>query len=174
MNGCQSCSFYSKRAWNIFHYFQWWKVKVNLETGYLATPQHPKNRWDICKIFFSDFGCNFLLLGGVFHECSKSKYHSIHQNNFFGTHFVSRFLLFSPFCMPTFLKTFSSSDFWGAKKGPCKEFHVFGENWQRNIFPKLTTLWFILQPMRQLCHSALRTLHFIFCIGLQKRIMINQ
>ena len=88
MNGCQSCSFYSRRAWNIFHYFQSWKVKVNLETRYLATPQHPKNRWDICKIFFSDYGCNFLLLEGVFHKCSKSKYHSIHQNKFFGTHFV--------------------------------------------------------------------------------------
>ena len=89
MNGCQSCSFYSRRALNIFHYFQSWKVKVNWETRYLATPQHPKNRWDICKMFFfSDFGCNFLLLGGVFHKCSKSKYHSIHQNNFFDTHFV--------------------------------------------------------------------------------------
>ena len=27
-------------------------------------------------------------LGGVFHKCSKSKYHSIHKNYFFGTYFV--------------------------------------------------------------------------------------
>ena len=47
-----------------------------------------KKRWDICKTIFSDFGCNFLLLAGVFHKCSKSKYHSIQQYNFFGTHFV--------------------------------------------------------------------------------------
>ena len=37
--------------------------------------------------YFSDFECNFRLLGGVFHKCSKSKYHRFHQNNFFGTHF---------------------------------------------------------------------------------------
>ena len=51
-------------------------------------PASKKNRWDICKTFFSDFGCNFLLQEGVFHKCSRSKYHSIHQNKFFGTHFV--------------------------------------------------------------------------------------
>jgi hypothetical protein len=51
-----------------------------------------------------------------------------------------RFFVFSPLCMPIFFKTFSSPDFWGVKKAPCKKFHVFGENWQRNQFPKLTTL----------------------------------
>ena len=53
--------------------------------------------------------------------------------------------------MPTFLKTFPSSNFWGVTKGPCKKFHVFGENWQRNYFPKLTPF----TPMLQLSHSAL-------------------
>ena len=61
----------------------------------------------------------------------------------------SGFLLFSPLCMPRFVKTFSSPDFWGVKKAPCKKFHVFGENWQRNHFPKLTTF----TPMLQLSHS---------------------
>ena len=67
-------------------------------------------RWDICKTFFSDFGCNFLLLGGVFHKCSKNKYQSIHQNKFFGTHFVCEkhplhvFCFFPPLCMPIFKK----------------------------------------------------------------------
>ena len=58
----------------------------------------------------------------------------------------SRFFLFSPLCMPIFFKTFSSSGFWGVKKASCKRFHVFGENWQRNHFPKLTTLWLLLHP----------------------------
>ena len=70
-----------------------------------------KKRWNICKTILSDFGWNFLLLGGVFHKCSKSKYHSIHQNKFFGTHFVCEkhpfvFLRFPPLCMPRFLKIF--------------------------------------------------------------------
>ena len=67
----------------------------------------------------------------------------------------SRFCLFPPLCMPIFFKTFPSSDFWGVKKASCKKFHVFGENWQRNHFPKLTTFWLLLHPMLQLCHSAL-------------------
>ena len=29
--------------------------------------------------YFSDFECNFRLLGGVFHKCSKSKYHRFHK-----------------------------------------------------------------------------------------------
>ena len=58
----------------------------------------------------------------------------------------SRFLLFPPPCMPRFCWTFSSPNFWGVKKAPCKKFHVFGENWQRNQFPKLTTLWLLLHP----------------------------
>ena len=150
MNGCQSCSFYSRRAWNIFHYFQSWKVKVNLETRYLATPQHPKNRWDICKTFFSDFGCNFLLLGGVFHKCSKSKYHSIHQGNFLPSilsvkkHPITDFCFF-PSLHATIFWTCSFSDL----KVPCKNFHVLGENWQRNHFPKLTTLWLLFHT----CHN---------------------
>ena len=57
--------------------------------------------------------------------------------------------------MPRFLKTFSFSKFWGVKKAPCKKIHVFRENWQRNHFPKLTTLWLILYPMLQLSHSAM-------------------
>ena len=58
----------------------------------------------------------------------------------------SHFLLFSPLVCPYFSKKNSSPDFWGVKKAPCKKFHVFGENWQRNHFPKLTTLWLLLHP----------------------------
>ena len=114
-------------------------------------PAASKMRWDICKTFFSDFGCNFLLLGGVFHKCSKNKYQSIHQNNFFGTNFVCEkhplhvFCFFPPLCMLIFKKK-SSPHFWGVKKAPFKKIHVFGENWQRNQFPKLTTLWLLLHP----------------------------
>ena len=52
--------------------------------------------------YFSDFECNFRLLEGVFHKCSKSKYHRFHQNYFFGTHFSCEkhplhvFFAFSP------------------------------------------------------------------------------
>ena len=47
-----------------------------------------------------------------------------------------------------FFKTFFIFRFL---ESPCKKFHVFGENQQRNHFPKLTTF----TPMLQLCHSAL-------------------
>ena len=157
MNGCQSRSV-------LFH------KKSNRKNGKWKWIHKPdiwppcsvqKNRRDICKTFFSDFGCNFLLLEGVFHKCSKSKYHSIQQYNFFGTHFVCEkhplhvFFLFPPLCIQRFVKTFSSSNFWRVKKAPWKEFHVFGQNWQRNHFPKLTTFLFILHPMLQLSHSAM-------------------
>ena len=56
------------------------------------------------------------------------------------------FFLFFPLCMHRFVKTFSSSNFWGVKKAPCKKFHVFGENWQRNHFPKLTTFFIYFSP----------------------------
>ena len=110
--------------------------------------------------YFSDFECNFRLLGGVFHKCSKSKYHRFRQNNFFGTHFSCEkhplhvFLLFSPLHANFFQKKLSSNS-WGVKKAPCKNLYVFGENWQRNQFPKLTTLWLLFSLMLQLCHSAL-------------------
>ena len=110
--------------------------------------------------YFSDFECNFRLLGGVFHKCSKSKYHRFRQNNFFGTHFSCEkhplhvFCFFPP-CMPIFFQKKLSSNSWGVKKAPCKNLYVFGENWQRNQFPKLTTLWLLFSLMLQLCHSAL-------------------
>ena len=52
----------------------------------------------------------------------------------------SHFLLFSPLACPYFFYFFSSPDFWGVKEAPCKNLYVFGENWQRNQFPKLTNL----------------------------------
>ena len=58
----------------------------------------------------------------------------------------SHFLLFSPLACPYFLKKFSSPDFWGVKEAPCKNLYLFGENLQRNQFPKLTTLWLLFHP----------------------------
>ena len=52
-------------------------------------------------------------------------------------------LLFSPLACPYFFNFFSSPDFWGVKEAPCKNLYVFGENWQRNQFPKLTTSWLL-------------------------------
>ena len=118
--------------------------------------------------YFSDFECNFRLLGGVFHKCSKSKYHRFRQNNFFGTHFSCEkhplhvFCLFFPLHANFFQKKLSSNS-WGVKKAPCKNLYVFGENWQRNQFPKLTTLWLLFSLMLQLCHSALVIGHTGYC-----------
>ena len=67
----------------------------------------------------------------------------------------SHFLLFSPLACPYFFNFFSSPDFWGVKEAPCKNLYVFGENWQRNQFPKLTTFLLHFSPMSPLCHSAL-------------------
>ena len=87
-----------------------------------------KKRWDICKTIFSDFGCNFLLLGGVFHKCSKNKYQSIHQNKFFGTHFVCEkhplhvFFFFPLFACLYFLKLFHLPIFEELRKLHAKNF----------------------------------------------------
>ena len=69
----------------------------------------------------------------------------------------SHFLLFSPLACPYFFNFFSSPDFWGVKEAPCKNLYVFGENWQRNQFPKLTTFLLHFSPMSPLCHSAMNT-----------------
>ena len=66
----------------------------------------------------------------------------------------SHFLLFSPLACPYFFNFFSSPDFWGVKEAPCKNLYVFGENWQRNQFPKLTTFLLHFSPMSPLCHSV--------------------
>ena len=70
------------------------------------------------------------------------------------SHFFA-FLFFSPLACPYFFNFFSSPDFWGVKEAPCKNLYVFGENWQRNQFPKLTTFLLHFSPMWPLCHSAL-------------------
>ena len=91
-------------------------------------PAASKMRWDICKTFFSDFGCNFLLLGGVFHKCSKNKYQSIHQNKFFGTNFVCEkhplhvFFFFPLFACLYFLKLFHLPVFEELRKLHAKDF----------------------------------------------------
>ena len=94
----------------------------------MATLQHLKMRGDICKTFFSDFGCNFLLLEGVFHKCSKNKYQSIHQNNFFGTNFVCEkhplhvFFFFPLFACLYFFKLFVLTVFEELRKLHAKNF----------------------------------------------------
>ena len=68
----------------------------------------------------------------------------------------SHFLLFSPLACPYFFNFFSSPDFWGVKEAPCKNLYVFGENWQRNQFPKLTTSWLLFHSCNNfICHSAM-------------------
>ena len=66
----------------------------------------------------------------------------------------SHFLLFSPLACPYFFFNLSP-DFLRVREGPCKNLYVFGEDWQRNQVPKLTTFYRIFHPCHQLCHSAL-------------------
>ena len=162
-------------------------MKVNLETRYLATPQHTKNRWDICKIFFSsDFGCNFLLLEGVFHKCSKSKYRSIHQKKFVGAHFVCEkhplhvFFFFPLFACIDLLKLFHLPIFGELRKLHAKNFmfsvkigrEIIFQSWQ--LFDLFFTQCYNFPIVHWLssmyyCNSWKRVLNYglIFLIGRQ-------
>ena len=123
MNGCQSCSVLFHKRSNRKHGKWKWTYKPDI----WPPCSIQKKRWDICKTIFSDFGCNFLLLEGVFHKCSKSKYHNIHQNKNFGTDFVCEkhplhvFCFFLLFACKYFLKLFHLH-FLGVKKALCKKF----------------------------------------------------
>ena len=48
--------------------------------------------------YFSDFECNFRLLGGVFHKCSKSKYHRINEKKNFAPILAVKNTPFTLFC----------------------------------------------------------------------------
>ena len=55
------------------------------------------------------------------------------------------FTFFAFFYCPwhvNFLTIFSSPHSWGVKKPSCKNWYIFGENWQRNQFPKLDTFFY--------------------------------
>ena len=124
MNGCQSRSVLFQKKSNRKHGKWKWIHKPDI----WPPCSIQKNRWDICKTFFSDFGCNFLLQEGVFHKCSKSKYHSIHQNKFFGTHFVCEkhplhvFFFFPLFACIDLLKLFHLPIFGELRKLHAKNF----------------------------------------------------
>ena len=153
MKGCQSCSFYSRRAWNIFHYFQSWKVKVNLETRYLATPQYPKNGWDIFKIYFSDLDAIFSYKGVFFTNFQKANIIALIKT-IFGTHFVCDFTFFAFSPLACQLKKIIPR-FLGVKKAWCKNLYIFGENWQRNQISKVDYFMIAFSLMPQLSHSAM-------------------
>ena len=53
------------------------------------------------------------------------------------------FFAFFPRLHVNFFKKISSPHSWGVKKPSCKNWYVFGENWQRNQFPKLDTFLLI-------------------------------
>ena len=131
-----------------------------LKNRIFGHPAASKKRWDICKTFFQTLDAIFSYKRVFFTNVQKANIIAF-SNTIFLAPILSvkntlfTFFLFFPLCMHRFVKTFSSSNFWGVKKAPCKKFHVFRENWQRNHFPKLTTLWLILYPMLQLSHSAM-------------------
>ena len=88
----------------------------------------------------------FSPIRGCFSQISKSKDHRFCQNYSFGTHFSCEkhplhvFLLSPPPLQANFFQKKLSPNSWGVKKAPCKNLYLFGENWQRNQFPKLTNL----------------------------------
>ena len=117
MNGCQSSSVLKKH----------WRWKWTYKPDIWPPCSIQKKRWDICKTIFSDFGCNFLLLGGVFHKCSKSKYHSIHQKKLWHPFCLwktppSRFLFFPLFACLDLLKLFHLPIFGELRKLYAKNF----------------------------------------------------
>ena len=148
MSGCQSCSV-------LFH------MRSNRKQGKWKWTYKP-DIWPPCSIqkwgeifvkhSFFRLWMQFSPTRGCFSQMFKKQISKHSSKQFFGHQFClwktpsSRFFLFSPLCMHRFCKTFSPSNFWGVKKAPCKKIHVFGENWQRNHFPKLTTLWLLLYP----------------------------
>ena len=118
-----------------------------------------------------------MLLGGVFHKCLFYKKNSFCEriklrpvSSVKNTPFTF-FAFFSP-CLSIFLKKISSPDFWGVKEAPCKNLYVFGENSQRNQFPKLTTFLLHFSLMSPLCHSAL--LSWLFKIKLNSNAVGSQ
>ena len=165
MNSCQSFHFPISQ-------FKFYILQTNRSHGKWKWPDNwhiwltrsiQQMRWDICWIFFSDFRCIFFALGGVCDKSSKSKYHSIHHNKFFDTPFVChkhplQVFCFFPLLAYQFCYSFSFPIFWGVKKASCQIFHVLDENWPRNNFPKLTTLWLLLHanvtnfPTVHCCH----------------------
>ena len=88
-----------------------------------------KMRWDIWKIFISDFESNFPLLGGVFPKCSKSKYDFIYNNNKKLTPVVSgkntpfTLFAFSPLFSCLFLSKFQNFIFF-LILGELRELHA--------------------------------------------------
>ena len=69
--------------WTVVNHALFYSTRENTESESVIINRISKKRGEIfVKLVF--FFCNFLLIGGVFHKCSKSKYHSIHQN-IFGT-----------------------------------------------------------------------------------------
>ena len=83
----------------------------------------------------------------IFHQCWKSKYHRFNQNYFLAPILAVKntpftFFAFSPLACQFLSKKLSPNSL-GVKKAQCKNLYVFGENWQRNQFPKLTTSWLL-------------------------------
>ena len=63
----------------------WKKISLLLSISMIFASNSPcKSYENEQNPYFSDFECNFRLLGGVFHKCSQSKYRSIHQDRNIG------------------------------------------------------------------------------------------
>ena len=145
-------------------------MKVKLFIRYLATMQHQKKRGKIFVKQFFRIKTHFFAIRGCFSQMFVLQKEFLFarglnwdQSCLWKTP-PSHFLLFSPLACPYFFYFFSSPDFWGVKEAPCKNLYVFGENWQRNQFPKLTTFLLHFSPMSPLCHSAMINQLSLYCL----------
>ena len=152
MNSCQSCSaLFHKRGThfilktNTTHRKWKWTEKSDI-----WPPCSIQKRAEIfAKYFFQTLDAIFSYKGVFFINVQKTNIIAFIKTNFL-TPILSvkntpfRFFVFFPSLHINFVIFFSFPIFWGVKKASCQIFHVLDENWPRNNFPKLTTLWLLL------------------------------
>ena len=149
MNSCQSCSaLFHKRGThfilktNTTHRKWKWTEKSDI-----WPPCSIQKRAEIfAKSFFQTLDAIFSYKGVFFINVLKTNIIAFIKTNFL-TPILSvkntpfRFFVFFPSLHINLVKKNSFPIFWGVKKASCQIFHVLDENWPRNNFPKLTTLW---------------------------------
>ena len=136
-----------------------------------------KMRWDIWRIFFSDFRNVFFPLGGVCHKSYESKYHSIYKKKIFWDPFClwqtppSRFLVLYPLKL-IFVNSFLRFPIFGVlREPPPKKIMCYIEIGREINFQSWTFrdsfFFFKWQP---LLHSALceKVIHISYFLGLTR------
>ena len=150
MNSCQSCSaLFHKRGThfilktNTTHRKWKWTEKSDI-----WPPCSIQKRAEIfAKSFFQTLDAIFSYKGVFFINVLKTNIIAFIKTNFLTPILSVKntpfrfFCFFFPSLHINLVKKISFPIFWGVKKASCQIFHVLDENWRRNNFPKLTTLW---------------------------------